>query len=142
MLEIDSVIGTNAKFDEFITAHRWAVLTSLRKRGMPASTLIAYARDGDTLIVSTPGSTFKRRSLERDPRVNICCITDAAPFNFVTVEGNATVEKADLVAMTKKVFANISSSGYTEPENLQTWLDTQDRVILRVHPERVYGVIR
>jgi PPOX class probable F420-dependent enzyme len=136
------MIGTNSTFDQFVTAHRWAVLTTLRQRGMPASTLVAYARDDDTLIVSTPGHTFKRRSLERDARVTICCISDAAPFNFVTIEGSATVEKDNLVAMTKRVFANIQGSGYAEPANLQAWLDTQDRVILRVHPQRVYGVIR
>lgn len=136
------MIGTVAAFDEFLTAHRWAVLTTLRRRGMPASTLVAYARDGDTLIVSTPGHTFKRRSLERDPRVTICCVSDSAPFNFVSVEGTATVEKTDLVAMTRRVFANIAGSGYTEPADLQAWLDKQDRVIIRVHPQRVYGVIR
>ena len=136
------MIGTNTAFDAFLTNHRWAVLTTLRVRGMPASTLVAYARDGDTLVVSTPGHTFKRRSLVRDPRVTICCIADAAPFNFVTVEGHATVETGDLVAPTKLVFANIRDSGYNEPADLQAWLTAQDRVILRIHPQRVYGVIR
>ena len=135
-------MGSVAAFDEFLTAHRWAVLTTLRRSGMPASTLVAYARDRDTLIVSTPGHTFKRRSLEHDPRVTICCVSDAAPFNFVSVDGTATVEKTDLVAMTRRVFANIAGSGYAEPTDLQAWLDTQDRVIIRVHPQRVYGVIR
>ena len=31
---------------------------------------------------------------------------------------------------------------YNEPEDLQAWLDAQQRVIIRLHPERVYGVIR
>jgi PPOX class probable F420-dependent enzyme len=136
------MIGTDPKFDQFITDHRWAVITTLRKSGTPSSTFVAYARDGDTLVVSTPGYTFKRKSLERDARVALCCTTDAAPFNFVTVEGRATVEKDDLVAMTKLVFANIADSGWKEPEDLQGWLDSQDRVILRIHPEKVYGVIR
>ena len=103
---------------------------------------MAYARDGDTLVISTPGYTFKRKSLERDPRVAVCCCTNSEPFNFVTVEGRATVEKDNLVAMTKKVFANIEGTGWTEPEDLPGWLDKQDRVILRIHPEKVYGVIR
>lgn len=72
----------------------------------------------------------------------MCCCTNKEPFNFVTVEGRATVEKDNLVALTRKVFANIADSGWTEPEDLQGWLDKQDRVILRIHPEKVYGVIR
>lgn len=136
------MIGTDPKFDQFITDHRWAVISTLRGSGAPSSTFVAYARDGDTLVISTPGYTFKRKSLARDPRVAVCCCTNKEPFNFVTVEGRATVEKENLVAMTRKVFANIADSGWTEPEDLQGWLDKQDRVILRIHPEKVYGVIR
>ena len=136
------MIGDDPKFDQFITDHRWAVITTLRKSGAASSSWVAYARDGDTLVVSTPGATFKRKSLEADPRVTICCTNDAAPYNFVTIEGRATVEKENLAAMTRLVFKNIEGFGFTEPENLDGWLDTQDRVILRIHPERVYGVIR
>jgi PPOX class probable F420-dependent enzyme len=136
------MIGTDPRLDQFITDHRWAVITTLRKGGMPSSTFVAYARDGDTLVISTPGHTVKRRTLERDPRVAVCCCSNAEPFNFVTVEGRASVEKDDLVAMTKLVFANIADAGWSEPEDLQGWLDKQDRVILRIHPEKVYGVIR
>lgn len=136
------MIGDNPEFDNFLSDHRWAVITTLRKSGTASSSWVAYARDGDTLIVSTPGSTFKRTSLDADPRVTICCSTDAAPFNFVTVEGRASVEKDDLVAMTRLVFKNIEGSGFDEPDDLEWWLESQDRVILRIHPERVYGVIR
>jgi PPOX class probable F420-dependent enzyme len=136
------MIGNDPKLDQFITDNRWAVVTTLRKSGMPSSTWVAYARDGDTLVISTPGYTVKRKTLDRDPRVAVCCTNENAPFNFVTVEGKATVEKDNLVAMTKLVFQAIKGSGYDEPEDLQGWLDSQQRVILRIHPEKVYGVIR
>ena len=133
------MIGTNPEFDGFISDHRWAVLSTLRKDGHPVSSWVAYARDGDTLIVSTPGTTFKRRSLERDPRLTLCVSSDAAPFNFVSVEGTATIETERLMELTQMVFANID---YEEPKDLQNWLDTQQRVIIRLHPTRVSGVIR
>ncbi len=136
------MIGDNETFDQFITDHRWAVVTTLRKDGTASSSWIAYARDGDTLIISTPGGTLKRRTLEADPRITVCCSSDSMPFNFVTVEGRATIEKDNLVEMTRLVFAAIADSGFTEPEDLEGWLESQDRVIIRVHPERVYGVIR
>ncbi len=136
------MISNSATFDQFITDHRWAVLTSLRKDGHPVSSWVAYARDGDTLVVSTPGRTFKRRSLARDPRITLLISNDAAPFNYVAVEGRATIETDDLVAMTRFVFANIKESGFDEPEDLEGWLADQERVIIRIHPERVSGVIR
>lgn len=136
------MITENAEQDQFISDHRWAVLTTLRADGHPVSSVVAYARDGDTLVVSTPGTTFKRASLDRDPRATLCIITNAEPINFVSVEGRVDVETNDLVANTRLVFQNIADTGYNEPEDLQAWLDAQQRVIIRIHPERVYGVIR
>ena len=136
------MIGTNEQFDQFITDHRWAVITTLRANGHPSSSFVAYARDGDTLVVSTPGGTLKRKTLEADPRVTICVTTNQEPFNFVTVEGRATIEPDNLVENTRKVFANIEGTGWQEPDDLQGWLTSQERVIIRIHPERVSGVIR
>jgi PPOX class probable F420-dependent enzyme len=128
--------------DEFLSAHRWAVLTSLRTSGSPVSSIVAYARDGDDFVVSTPGGTFKRRSLERDPRVNLCVISNAEPFNFVAIEGRATVETTHLLRRTRLVFANLAGTGHQEPPDLDQWLEQQKRVILRIRPDRVHGVIR
>lgn len=136
------MIADNRAFEDFISQNRWAVLTSLRKDGHPVSSWVAYTRDGDTLIVSTPGKTFKRKSLERDPRVTLLISNDAAPFNYVSAEGLATIETENLVHSTRLVFANIKNSGFSEPENLEAWLSEQERVIIRIHPERVSGVIR
>lgn len=136
------MIGSNELEDRFITDHRWAVLTTLRADGQPLSSVVAYARDGDTLLVSTPGTTFKRRSLDRDARVSCCVVSNREPFNFVNIEGRATIETAGLAAGTRKVFANIAAVGYSEPEDLQQWLEDQQRVLIRIHPERTHAVIR
>ena len=136
------MIGNNAQWDEFISAHRWAVLTTLRASGEPNSSVVAYARDGDELVISTPGATFKRHLVEADPRINLCVLSNAEPFNFVAIEATATVTQDNLVADTQKVFANLVDTGYSEPEDLPGWLASQDRVILRLSPSRVYGVIR
>lgn len=136
------MIGENSEWDQFITDHRWAVLTTLHATGQPNSSVVAYARDKDELVISTPGVTFKRRSIEADPRVNLCILSNAEPFNFVAVQAHAIVTQSDLLADTKKVFANIADTGYTEPEDLPAWLEQQARVILRLTPQRVYGVIR
>ena len=136
------MIGNSATEDDFITRHRCAVLTTLRSNGEPVNSVVAYARDGDTLIVSTPGFTFKRRSLEADPRATLTIITNQEPFNFVSVEGRVNIETTKLEEGTRKVFANIADSGYREPDNLSEWLDSQQRVLLRLVPARIHAVIR
>ena len=136
------MIGNDESADQFITDHRWAVLTTLRADGQPVSSVVAYARDGDSLLISTPGFTFKRRSLERDARLTLCIISNREPFNFVSVEGRASIETDDLVAGTLKVFDNIADTGYEPPADMEGWLTSQQRVLIRLHPERTYSVIR
>jgi PPOX class probable F420-dependent enzyme len=136
------MIGTNEKWDAFITEHRWAVLTTLRKDGQPNSSVVAYARDGDELVISTPGGTFKHSSIEADERVNLCVISNAEPINFVAIEATALATRENLLQDTKKVFANLADTGFAEPDDLSEWLESQKRVILRLAPQRVYGVIR
>lgn len=136
------MISDNEAFDQFVSEYRWAVLTTLRQSGSPVSSVVAYARDGDELVVSTPGMTFKRKTLEKDSRVNLCVINNEEPFNFVSIEGDVTIEKEDLVRNTRLVFKNIQNTGFQEPEDFEGWLESQQRVILRIKPTRVYGVIR
>ncbi len=136
------MISTNPAWDEFLRSHRWAVLTTLRISGSPVSAVVAYALDGDQLVVSTPQATFRRASIARDERVNLCAFSNQEPFNFVAVEGRCGIERTDLVRPTRLVFKAIEGSGYEEPEDLPGWLAKQRRVILRITPMRVYGVIR
>lgn len=130
------------QLDAFVSAHRWAVITTLRASGQASSSMVAYARQGDELVISTPAGRLKTRTLERDPRVTLCIISNAEPFNYVTVEGRATIDRDDLVEATRAVFANIAGTGYQEPEDLAKWIRDDGRVIIRIHAERVHGVIR
>ena len=135
------MISINPVYEKFIDDHRWAVITTLRRSGSPVSSVVAYARHLDKLVVSTPGATFKRASLEKDSRVNLCIVSNSEPFNFVAIEGSAEVSKKDLVQKTKLVFKKITDM-YEEPNPIEKWLDEQDRVIIEISASRVSGVIR
>jgi PPOX class probable F420-dependent enzyme len=135
------MIGT-AQFDQFISANRWCVVTSLRKDGTPSSSLNAYARDGDQLVISTQAHRLKAKTLARDPRITVCVINNAEPFNYVSVEGTCEVQREGILEATKAVFRSLSATGYQEPPDLERWMKEQGRVILRVTPTRVSGVIR
>ena len=130
------------QFDEFISAHRWAIVTTLRKDGTPSSSMNAYAREGDQLIISTTEDRLKTKTLARDPRITVCVINNAEPFNYVSVEGTCEIQRGDIVAPTKVVFASLKATGYQEPPDVAQWIKDQGRVILRVTPARVSGVIR
>lgn len=74
--------------------------------------------------------------------MSLCIISNAEPFNFVNVAGRASVQTNDLETGTRLVFANIAPAGYSVPDDLAHWLQDQDRVLIRVHPERIHAVIR
>ena len=135
-------MATNQLIDRFIGKHRWATLTVLRKSGSPVSSIVAYAVDGDALVVSTPGSTFKRRAMEVDARVNLCIMSNEEPFDFVSLEATGEVITENIAEATKKVFKNIEAVGYTLPDPLDDWLTQQSRVILRLTVHRRHAVLR
>ena len=135
-------MATDQLIDRFIGKHRWATLTVLRKSGSPVSSIVAYAVDGDALVVSTPGSTFKRRAMEVDARVNLCIMSNEEPFDFVSLEATGEVLIENIAEATKKVFKNIEAVGYTLPDPLDDWLTQQSRVILRLTVHRRHAVLR
>ena len=135
-------MATDQLIDRFIGEHRWATLTVLRKNGSPVSSIVAYAVDGDALVVSTPGSTFKRRAMEADARVNLCIMSNEEPFDFVSLEATGEVLTENIAEATKKVFKNIEVVGYTLPDPLDDWLVQQSRVILRLTVHRRHAVLR
>jgi hypothetical protein len=102
----------------------------------------AYAREGDQLIISTTRERLKVKTLENDPRITVCVINNAEPFNYVSVEGTCEIQRKEILEPTKVVFANLAKVGYPEPPDLPKWIADQGRVILRVTPTRVSGVIR
>ena len=110
--------------------------------GTPASSVNAYARMGDQLVISTQAFRLKTKTLEKDPRITVLVINNQEPFNYVSVKGTAEVMREGIVEATKAVFANLVGTGYTEPPEIEQWIKDQGRVILRVTPTRVSGVIR
>ena len=115
------MLGT-PELDKFISEQRWAVVTTLRRSGQPSSSVVAYAREGDELVISTPGKTLKVRTLERDPRVTVCVFDEAQHPSFVTLEGTVEIQRADLKDATQKVFANLAPTGFRPPDNVDAWL--------------------
>ncbi len=134
------MIGTPDQ-DAFINKNKWGVVTTLRKGGAPSSSVIFYAREGDTLIFSTTESRLKAKSLRRDPRIAVCVLDEGAPFGYVTVEGRATFESGDIVPghiAINKAMRGVSE--FTPPEGFLERLRSEGRVIIRVTAERVSGV--
>lgn len=135
------MIGTPDQ-DAFIRSMKAAIVTSLRKDGSPTSSLIFYALDGDELLFSTTSDRIKAKTLKRDPRIAVAVLDEGAPWRYATIEGTATVNETDVVPDHVSINrAMRAQPDWQPPEGYENTLRKQLRVVVRVKPERVSGVV-
>ena len=128
--------------DAFVRSMKWAVVTSLRRDGSPTNSVVFYAVDGDDLIFSTTRDRLKAKTLARDPRAALCVLDEGAPYRFLSIEGTAVIEDEDIVP--GHITVNRAMRGIPDWDPPAGYLETlrsQRRVIIRVTPERVSGVV-
>lgn len=134
------MIGTPEQ-DAFISKNKWAVVTTLRGDGSPTSSVVFFAREGDTLIFSTTLDRLKAKSVQRDARMSFCVLDEGAPFGYVTVEGQASIDPGENVPGHILVNESMRGTAFTPPEDYAQKLKESRRVIIRLTPERVHGVV-
>jgi PPOX class probable F420-dependent enzyme len=135
------MIGTKDQ-DAFVRAMKWASITSLRKDGSPTTSIVFYAVDGDDLLFSTTSGRLKAKTLKRDPRAAVTVLDEGAPYRFASIEGTATIEEDDIIPghiAVNKVMRG--DPNWQPPEGYLETLRSQGRVIIRVTPQRVSGVV-
>ena len=128
--------------DAFVRSMKWAVVTSLRRDGSPTNSVVFYAVDGDDLIFSTTRDRLKAKTLARDPRAALGVLDEGAPYRFLSIEGTAVIEDGDIVP--GHITVNRAMRGIPDWDPPAGYLETlrsQGRVIIRVTPERVSGVV-
>lgn len=134
------MIGTPEQ-DAFINEQRWAVVTSLRGDGTPANSVVFYAREGDEIFFSTTADRLKAKTVQRDPRIAITILDEGAPFRFVTLEGAATIQTENIVAGHVAVNKAMRRTEFSPPEGFEERLQRDGRLLIRLKPERVSGVV-
>ena len=86
---------------------RTAALAAVRLDGRPHVAPVWFDLDGDIMVFTTWHATVKAANLRRDPRVALAVDDETPPFDFVLVEGTATVTEAapDLAIWTTRIAA-------------------------------------
>lgn len=131
----------NAQQDEFVRRNRWAVVTTLRGDGSPASSVIFYAVRGDELFFSTTKGRLKARTLRRDPRIVLTALDEGPPFGYVSIEGTGRLQEDDIVDLHVELNrAFRRDPQWQPPEDFGERLAREGRVIVWVTPRRVSGV--
>lgn len=86
---------------------RTGKLATVRADGRPHVVPVWFLLDGDELVFTTWHKSVKAASLQRDGRIALCVDNENPPYDFVLVEGTATIYEApdDLVTWATKIAA-------------------------------------
>jgi PPOX class probable F420-dependent enzyme len=115
---------------QLATEGNFAVLTTLRPDGHPASQVMWVDSDGEYILINTEKHRRKYRNVQADPRVTVTIWQLGNPYSYVEIrgvvhdqiEGEPAREHIDKLAM--RYFGRLYDPAEIESE----------RVILRIRP--------
>jgi PPOX class probable F420-dependent enzyme len=115
---------------ELIDGPHTAILATPNRDGRPQSSVIFVKRAGDTVVFSTIRGRLKTRNMERDPRVSLLVL--AHPGKYVEIRGNVDITDDPDKTLLREMYDRYMNGATPPPE------PDAERVIVRVHPEKLY----
>jgi PPOX class probable F420-dependent enzyme len=129
----------------FVRDRRQGVLATIRANGRPQLSNIMYVPgDGDSFLISITDSRAKTRNLRRDPRASLYVLGDSF-YQYVVIEAVAeltpvTTDPHDATADLLVEYYRTGSGEHPDWEEYRAAMVTDGRLILRLVPERAYGI--
>ncbi|MCG8351463.1 MAG: PPOX class F420-dependent oxidoreductase [Chloroflexales bacterium] len=116
---------------------RTGKLATVRQDGRPHVVPIWFDLDGDTLVFTTWHTSVKVANMQHDPRVAICVDEETPPFDFVLIEGVATI--TDDAQMLRHWATRIASRymGIEQAEAYGKRNSVAGELLVRVKPAKV-----
>jgi PPOX class probable F420-dependent enzyme len=130
----------------FVTARRQGVVVTIRGNGRPQLSNILYVPGDDGVLrISITDSRAKTANIRRDPRVSLYVLGDNF-FQYVVLECTAelTPVASDPHDDTVEQLVAYYKAGQGEHDNWDEYraaMVADKRLILRLHPERAYGMV-
>lgn len=125
--------------DEFIQAHRRAILVTYRKDGSLQTSPVRVGRDGRGRIVVTSRSvTAKVHNLARDPRVSLCVVTEKWSGGiWLHVDGRAeVVRQPDAMPILEQEYRLREGREHADWEQFRRDMAAENRAALVITPSR------
>ena len=119
---------------------RTGKLATVRLDGRPHVVPIWFVLDGDDLVFTTGAESAKGRAIRRDPRVAMCVDREEPLYDYVVVEGIATVSD-DLDEML--VWATRIATRYMGADKAESYGKRNavpGEVLVRVKPTKIIAL--
>lgn len=129
----------------YATEHRRSVLITLRRDGRPQSSNVMHVVQDGCLVVSVTDDRAKTRNARRDPRVSVH--VGAEDFwSYVVVDGTAELtpvarDPRDATVEALVGYYRAAAGEHPDWDEYRDVMVREGRLLLRVHPERAYGML-
>lgn len=125
---------------DLITGPVVAALSTVSPDGGPENALIWCSWDGSHVLVNTGGNSRKVKNIRSNPKVALVAVDPANPYRWIDVRGtveeiNEDADFSNINAHAKLYAGKDEYYGGVAPAEEK---GKQQRVVLRISPERVY----
>ncbi|MDT0347358.1 PPOX class F420-dependent oxidoreductase [Streptomyces litchfieldiae] len=116
---------------------RTGMLSTVRADGRPHVAPVWFVPDGEELVLTTDATSVKGRNMARDPRVSLGVDAPRPPYDFVVVEGVASLSEdpAELLTWATRIAARYMGEERAREFGERNGVPGQ--LLVRIRPERV-----
>lgn len=127
----------SAALDAFLDEQIVGALVTRSATGSVHQSLVYYARQDATLLISTLAGRRKARDVEETGWASLCVMGHERPFPSVTVSGAAEIRRGGIGAPTAEIARRMLGLDELPEEQSDVALAEVGRVILALSIERV-----
>ncbi len=131
---------TPEAIEKFLREPHIANLATVRPDGSPHVAPVWFLYDGEQVVVMAEKSALKIRNIAHEPRVMLSIATDAEPYEYVLVSGDAaiTFDDEDGPGLLRTIAVHYKGEAEGE-EYAETTGKELDLCVIRVRPEKIIG---
>ncbi|MEV6876361.1 PPOX class F420-dependent oxidoreductase [Amycolatopsis sp. NPDC051128] len=133
---------------DFLAARRHGVLATIRRDGRPQLSTINHLYDAatDTVIASITETRAKTKNMRRDPRVTYHVGSEDG-WSYVVAEGRAELTppaaaRDDATVEALVDYYRRAAGEHPDWDEYRDAMVADQRVLLRVHIDKLHGVLR
>ena len=120
---------------EFLTDHKFSILSTGRRDGSPQASMVGHTADGNDVLVTFRRASAKYRNIRRQPRV-VLSVPDGRRVLTIYGDGELVENDPERIDGYARILASFGAPEQSR-EQLTNSMDDEDRVVLRIHPTAV-----
>ncbi len=128
---------TQQEIDTYLAGPHVAHFASIRQDGTPHISPVWYQWEDGKITVVSGDSAVKTRNVRRNPRVSLSVATDEWPYQYVILEGQATIENSNLRETVRSIFSRYEGTERGEQDANELTDGDQRLVAIVIDVKRV-----